>query len=52
MSKLCCRHAEGFKCMILLNIEIIGACFQAPHATPGPRPMETFILNIFMPSGN
>ena len=23
-----------------LGIEIMGACFQAPHATPGQRPME------------
>ena len=26
----------------------MGACFQAPHAAPGQRPMETFLcLNIF-----
>ena len=24
-----------FRCMILLGNEIIGACFQAPHAAPG-----------------
>ena len=28
-------HAEDFRCMKLLGIEIMGSCFQAPHATPG-----------------
>ena len=25
----------------LLGNRIMGACFQAPHATPGQKPMET-----------
>ena len=35
MSKLCCGYVEGFKLMILLGIEIMGACFQAACAAPG-----------------
>ena len=35
MSKLLWGDVEGFKCMTPLGIEIMGACFQAPHATPG-----------------
>ena len=34
MSKLF-GHIEGFKCMIHLGFEIMGACFQAPCAAPG-----------------
>ena len=30
-----CGHAAWFKCMIHLGNEIMGACFQAPQATPG-----------------
>ena len=26
----------------------MGACFQAPHATPGQRPMETLTLSHLM----
>ena len=32
----------------ILGYGIMGACYQAPHATPGQRPMETFLsLTIF-----
>ena len=34
MSKLTWGHAEGFKCMTPLGIEIMGACFQALCAAP------------------
>ena len=26
----------------------MGACFQAPHAAPGQRPMETFLCLTFL----
>ena len=31
-----------------LAIRIVGACFQAPCATPGQRPMETLIISHLM----
>ena len=35
------EHAVSFKALHLDN-GIMGACFQAPHATPGQWQMETF----------
>ena len=38
-----CQKQGGHACIRALHLgnRIMGACFQAPHATPGHRQMET-----------
>ena len=48
-----CQKQGGHACIRALHLGngITGACFQAPHAAPGQRLMETFYTHILLLMG-